>query len=96
MVAAIRKLPAGSAVAESTHDPFPGTPAEGVRIKASVSVDPEAAQIAVDLRDNPDNMPCGLNLTEGTATSAALCGVFDSIGPSVPANAGRRTSLAES
>jgi N-methylhydantoinase B len=88
MIAAIRKLPAGTAVAENMHDPFPGTPAEGVRIKAVVSVDPEAARITVDLRDNPDNMPCGLNLTEGTATSGALCGVFDSIGPGVPANAG--------
>ena len=32
-----------------------------------LQVDPEAARITVDLRDNPDNMPCGLNLTEGTA-----------------------------
>jgi N-methylhydantoinase B len=88
MIAAIRKLPAGTAVAENMHDPFPGTPAEGVRIKALVGVDPEAARIIVDLRNNPDNMPCGLNLTEGTATSGALCGVFDSIGPGVPANAG--------
>jgi N-methylhydantoinase B len=88
MIAAIRKLPAGTTVAENTHDPFPGTPAEGVRIKAIVSVDPEAARIIVDLRDNPDNMPCGLNLTKGTATSGALCGIFDSIGPRVPANAG--------
>ena len=69
MIAAIRKLPAGTAVAENMHDPFPGTPAEGVRIKAVVSVDPEAARITVDLRHNPDNMPCGLNLTEGTSTS---------------------------
>ena len=88
MIAAIRKLPEGTAVAENMHDPFPGTPAEGVRIKAVVSVDPEAARITVDLRDNPDNMPCALNLTEGTSTSGALCGVFDSIGPGVPANAG--------
>ena len=69
MIAAIRKLPAGTAVAENVHDPVPGTPADGVRIKAVVSVDPEAARITVDLRHNPDNMPCGLNLTEGTSTS---------------------------
>ena len=67
MITAIRKLPGGTAVAENTHDPFPGTPPEGIRIQAKVQVDPEAARITVDLRDNPDNMPCGLNLTEGTA-----------------------------
>ncbi len=88
MVAAIRQLPAGEATAENIHDPFPGTPAEGIRIQATVAIDPAEARITVDLRDNPDNMPCGLNLTEGTATSGALCGIFDSIGPGVPANAG--------
>jgi len=88
MIAAIRRLPRGVATAGNTHDPFPGTPSEGIRIKAEVSVDPSEARISVDLRDNPDNMPCGLNLTEGTATSAALCGIFDSIAPGVPANAG--------
>ena len=88
MIAAIRAIPGGTASAENIHDPFPGTPAEGIRIKAVVSVDPANARIGIDLRDNPDNMPCGLNLTEGTAASGALCGIFDSIGPGVPANAG--------
>jgi len=88
MIAAIRKLPGGQASAENAHDPFPGTPADGIRIRADISVDPDAARIVIDLTDNPDCMPCGLNLSEGTATSGALCGVFDSIEPGVPANAG--------
>ena len=89
MIAAIRKLPAGSAAAENTHDPFPGTPAEGIRIRALVSVDPETArELPLIYAIIQDNMPCGLNLTEGTAASGALCGVFDSIGPGVPPNAG--------
>ncbi|GAB5376567.1 MAG: hydantoinase B/oxoprolinase family protein [Acuticoccus sp.] len=88
MVAAIGKLPAGRAQAHNAHDPFPGTPEAGIEICARVAVDPAAAMVEVDLRDNPDNLPCGLNLSEGTATSGALCGVFDSIEPGVPANAG--------
>jgi N-methylhydantoinase B len=88
MIAAIRKLPSGRAEAQNAHDPFPGTPADGIRITARIAVDAEAAMIEVDLTDNPDNLPCGLNLTEGTATSGALCGIFDSIEPNVPANAG--------
>jgi N-methylhydantoinase B len=59
MIAAIRKLPAGTAAAENMHDPFPGKPAEGVRIKAIVSVDPEAARITVDLGTIPTTCPAG-------------------------------------
>ena len=54
-----------------------------------VSVDREAAMIEVDLADNPDCQPCGLNLTEATAASAAMVAVFNSlVDHGVPANAG--------
>ncbi len=88
MVAALRAVPAGTAGHSSTHDPIPGTPEEGVKIKVSVTVDPEAAMVDVDLRDNPDNMPCGLNLSEACSRTAAMVGVFNSIVHSVPKNAG--------
>ncbi len=88
MEAALRALPAGAASHSSTHDPIPGTPDEGVTIKVSVAVDPEAAVVDVDLRDNPDAMPCGLNLSEACSRTAAMVGVFNSIDHSVPKNAG--------
>ena len=88
MVEAIRRLPTGSVTRKSRHDPIPGTPPDGVEITVKVAVDPAAARISVDLRDNPDCMPCGLNLSEGCARSAALLGVFNSIDHSVPKNAG--------
>jgi N-methylhydantoinase B len=88
MVEAIRALPSGRTTRVSRHDPVPGTPPEGVEIKATVAIDPEAAVIEVDLRDNPDCMPCGLNLSEACARSAALLGVFNSIDPGVPKNNG--------
>jgi N-methylhydantoinase B len=88
MDAAIRGLPKGRVTRTSTHDPVPGTPAEGVTIKVDVAVEPEAGKVVVDLTDNPDCMPCGLNLSEACARSAALLGVFNSIDPSVPKNAG--------
>ena len=87
MVAAIRRLPAGRVEATTAHDPFPGVP-DGIPVKVSVAVDPEAGLIEVDLRDNPDCQPCGLNLTEATSRTAALVGVFNSIGADVPPNAG--------
>lgn len=88
IVNAIAALPGGSAQASSTHDPFPGTPAAGVTIHSRIAVDPSAGRIMVDLTDNPDCLPCGLNLSEACARTAALIGVFNSIDHAVPKNAG--------
>ncbi|HZQ64633.1 MAG TPA: hydantoinase B/oxoprolinase family protein [Gaiellaceae bacterium] len=87
MEAALRRLPAGRVVAESAHDPFPGVP-EGIPVRVAVEIDPGQGTVEVDLRDNPDCQPCGLNLTEATARTAAMIGVFNSIDHTVPPNAG--------
>lgn len=86
--AAIRQLPSGKAEATSIHDPFPGTPPEGIRIKSKITVDGNRGLITVDLTDNPDCLPCGLNLSEACSRTAATIGVFNSIDPNVPKNAG--------
>lgn len=88
MIAAIRKMPAGNATATSIHDPVPGTPLEGIRITVHVKVDTEKAMIEADLGDNPDAMPCGLNLSEACARTGAMIGIFNSIEDPVPTNAG--------
>lgn len=88
MIDAIGKLPSGRVSATSTHDPIPGTPPEGIMIKAEVEVDAAAGTIVVDLTDNMDSLPCGLNLSEACARTSALIGVFNSIDHSVPKNAG--------
>lgn len=82
----IRSLPPGKAVGESRHDPFPGTPEGGVAVRAEVEILPHEERIVVDLRDNPDCLPCGLNMSEATSRSAALIGVFNSLGSDLPAN----------
>ena len=96
MVEAIGALPAGVVTGSSTHDPFPGLPAEGLRITAKITVDPAAGRVAVDLTDNPDCLPCGMNLSEACARTAAMIGVFNSIDHRVPKNAGafRRIDVA--
>jgi len=88
MIETVRRLPAGTQSRMSRHDPFPGTPDTGIPIKVVVSVDPVVARIQVDLRDNPDCLPCGLNLSEACSRTAAMVGVFNSIEHSVPKNAG--------
>ena len=88
MVEALAHLPDGMVEAASTHDPFPGMPDTGVTIKARVTVDRTARRIKVDLTDNPDSLPCGMNLSEACARTAAMIGVFNSLDHRVPKNAG--------
>jgi N-methylhydantoinase B len=88
MMEVIRALPAGSGSATSTHDPMTGTPAEGLMIKSTVFVEPDEATIRVDLTDNPDCVPSGLNLSEACSRSAAYLGVLNSIGADLPRNGG--------
>lgn len=88
MIEAIRRLPSGSRKATSVHDPFPGVP-DGIPATVTVDVDAEAGRIRVDLRDNPDCQPCGLNLTEACASTAAMVGIYNGlIDHGVPPNAG--------
>jgi N-methylhydantoinase B len=89
MAGAIRRMPAGRSVAHNKHDPLPAAGAEdGVPVKVIVTVDPDGARVAVDLRENPDCLPCGINLTEATSRTAAMIGVFNSLPIAVPQNAG--------
>ncbi len=84
---AIESLPSGRITLSGAHDPFPGVPA-GIPVNVTVDVDARNGEITVDLRDNLDCQPCGLNLTESTSASAALIGVFNSLAEGVTANAG--------
>jgi N-methylhydantoinase B len=87
MIGALRRLPAGTAVSLGHHDPIPSMP-DGIPLNVKVAIDPVAARIEVDLRDNVDCQPCGLNLSEATSTTAAMVGVFSGLGEAVPPNAG--------
>lgn len=92
---ALSAMPAGRARRSSTHDHFPGTPEEGIPVNVEVEIDPENARISVDLSDNMDCLPCGLNLSEACSRTAAMIGIFNAIDHTVPKNAGsfRRIDL---
>ncbi|MCA0851327.1 hydantoinase B/oxoprolinase family protein [Salipiger thiooxidans] len=85
---AISKLPKKTATSSSTHDPLPGTPEEGVKINATVAIDPDEGYIDIDLTDNIDALELGINVSEACTRTAALIGVFNSIDHTVPRNAG--------
>lgn len=88
-IAAIRTLPAGTFAYTTHHDPIPnGIAPEGIAITAKVSVDPKAGMVTVDLRDNPDCVPGGVNLSEACATASCRIGVFYNLDPTIPHNQG--------
>jgi N-methylhydantoinase B len=87
MANVIRRLPAGKVRAESAHDPIPQVP-DGLPIGVTIDVKPDEGMIDVDLRDNIDCQPCGLNLSQAVAESCVLIGIFNSIDAGMPANAG--------
>jgi N-methylhydantoinase B len=87
MVEELEQLPSGTWQGEGRHDPFPGVP-DGIPINARIDIDAAAARVTVDLRENVDNVPCGLNLSESTSVSAALIGIFNGLDPDVPINDG--------
>ena len=87
MIHAIRALPAGRLISEGRHDALPGLP-HGIPVKVIVEVKPEAGLVEVDLRDNIDCVPVGVNLSQTCATAGALIGVLNCVDPSVPRNEG--------
>ncbi len=88
MIAEIRKLPAGTYEYETRHDPVPGVAEDGIPVRVKVSVDPVAGEIVVDVRDNIDNVPGGLNLSENTCTSGCRMGIFNNLPADLPHNHG--------
>ena len=87
-VEAIRALPSGTWTYSTAHDPVPGVADDGIPVNATVTVDAEIGEITVDLRDNVDCVPGGINLSEACATGSCLIGVFYNLDSSIPHNAG--------
>jgi N-methylhydantoinase B len=87
MAQAISELPSAEIESESVHDPLPDLE-DGVKVKVTIGIDPEAERITVDLRDNIDCVPAGINLSKSCATAGAVIAVFNCIEADVPRNAG--------
>ena len=88
MIQAIKKLPKVEHTCKGAHDPLGEILPDGVPLNVTVRVDPDAANIELDLRNNVANVPCGFNESVACTSAAVFSGVFNSIDPSVPRNAG--------
>ena len=87
MINAIRQMPSGELENTGIHDPFPAVP-DGIPIKIKLRVDAQEGRILIDLRDNIDCVEAGLNQSRACAMSNAVIGVFNSLDPTIPHNAG--------
>jgi N-methylhydantoinase B len=85
---AIKTLPSGRLENEGCHDPILPFLPDGIPIKVTIDIDGEKGFIKVDLRDNPDCVDAGMNLTQATSTSAAAQAVLACLEPDIPHNAG--------
>jgi N-methylhydantoinase B len=88
IVQEIRRLPAGRLENTTCHDPIPGVVPDGIPLKVVLEIDPVNAMIDIDLRDNPDCLPCGLNESMACAINNTMTGVFNCLDPDIPHNAG--------
>jgi N-methylhydantoinase B len=95
MAHAIAQMPAGTVTGQGRHDPIGELLPDGIPINVTITVDPEAARVTLDLRDNIDCIPAGLNESEACTVSNVLTGLFNSLEPGIPANSGafRRIEL---
>lgn len=84
---AIRKLPAQRLHASGKHDPIPGLP-EGVEVNVTVDVKPDEGRVVFDLRENPDCIPFGLNVSEYCARGGCTIALLNCLEDDVPRNAG--------
>ena len=91
---AIGALPAGEIRVTTRLDPYPGLE-DGLELTATLFIDAAAGRVHADLRDNPDCVAIGLNLTEATAKNAvvaAILMVLNSNGTLLNSTAGDRAT----
>jgi N-methylhydantoinase B len=88
MIDCIARLPRARLVNTGKSDPLEGVLPDGLDLKVIVEIDPEAAEIHVDLSDNPPCVDAGLNTSLGAATSAVVGAVFNTLDTDLPRNDG--------
>ena len=84
----IRGMPRGTIVGRGMHDPLAPVLPDGVPINVKITVDPDEGMVELDLRDNIDCVPLGINESRACATNNVMTGLFNSIDPGIPHNAG--------
>jgi N-methylhydantoinase B len=87
MVQAIAKLPEITVSGETQHDAF-GPLTEGIPVRATVSIDPGEGYIDIDLRDNVDCVPLGVNESMACSMNNAIAAILNVLENGIPINSG--------
>jgi N-methylhydantoinase B len=87
MTEAIRELPSRRLHVSGHHDPLEGFE-HGIPVEVGITIDSDEGRIEVDLRDNDECLPLGLNLSEACARAGALIAIYNCLPEDVPHNAG--------
>jgi N-methylhydantoinase B len=84
---AIREMPAGTITGHGRHDPLDPLP-EGIPLHVKITIEPDEGMVELDLRENIDCVDAGINESRACATNNVMTGLFNSIDPDIPHNAG--------
>lgn len=85
---AIRDLPAGRVTKTVRYNSELESYPDGIPVTATLDVDPADGRVTIDLTDNVDNLPLGINMTESTVLACCRMGTCNVLGPDVPRAAG--------
>ena len=88
MTEAIRELPTRARCGSAAATTRSRATRTGSRSTSGSTIDGDAGRIEVDLRDNADCLPLGLNLSEACARAGALIAIYNCLPDDVPHNAG--------
>ena len=81
---AIAKIPKGKTKRTIYYDSCLPEYPNGIPITAELEVDPDSKVINIDVTDNVDNVPLGINMTECTTLAMCRMGTVNVLGPDVP------------
>ncbi len=85
---AISRLPKGRITRSVLYDSELAAYPDGIPVTATLDVDPTAGRVMIDLTENVDNLPLGINMTESTVLACCRMGTCNVLGPDVPRAAG--------
>ena len=85
---AISRLPRRTIRRTARHDPIAGILPDGFDVNVTLDIFPEDGRIVIDLRDNGDCLPNGMNVSATCALNSAVAGVLNALPEDLPRNAG--------
>jgi len=81
---AIGRLPAGTVTKTIMYDSELEAYPDGIPVTATLKVDPAEARVSLDLTENVDNLPLGINMSESTVLACCRMGTLNVLGPDIP------------